>query len=203
MGLIRNKRKCKVTSHMSIGIIGTQPGVGVTHLSLCLANYLCSAKKYRVNYIEICDKSSIYELLKENGIYIGDESCYKFKGVNYYPDSSVALAKRLIFSENAINIVDISHMSLDTISLAMVCTRFFVIGSLKPWCKENYQAFLHYASSIEVDMRRFKYRTGPFDEELADRFSRENHIVVKSLPVLSDPFRLKPSGFDVLENILL
>lgn len=202
MGLRHNKKKLSVSSHISIGIIGTQPGVGVTHLSLCIANFLCSVKRYNVNYIEICDKSSIYELLKEKGIYTGDESCYRFKGIHYYPDASVALTKRLIFSEDAINIIDISHTSQDTLSLAMVCDKFFVIGSLKPWCRENYLAFLHGIILYSLDMRKIKLMTGPLEEKLAVKFSRENHVVVKPLPVLSDPFMLRFPDFKIIENII-
>ena len=42
-----------------IGVIGASPKLGVTHLSLSIANFLCSGLKKKTLYIELCDDSQL------------------------------------------------------------------------------------------------------------------------------------------------
>ena len=199
-------RKLRNTTK-TISIIGASRKLGVTHLSLSLANLLHSVLKQKVIYIELTDESRLLELVGEKQIFIHDMIGFLYKGVTYILACSIDDAIRLINSKEAYIIVDIERFSGRTSEIFDRCDRQIVIGSMKPWCKRDYFTLLEALrggkgiNSGKQNRIKF-YNVGKIKSEKT-LFSKISNCNIEALPIIEDPFSLKEEDFEPLLNMIV
>jgi len=196
---IKINRKTKTM----VGIAGVMDKVGVTHISLSLANLLCSGLKQRVLYIELSNNSQLLSLVGEQPVDICGHTGYIYKGVNYLLQCSVQEAKEAFINWDGSIIVDISTLSDDTLWIFNQCKSQIVIGSMKPWCKKHFYLFINNMKGhIDINNIRFFNKSTIINERERKEFRSEFSQNLATLPDIHDPFHLKESDFKPLLNMI-
>lgn len=188
-------RKTKKT----ISITGVSSKLGTTHLCLCIANYLHSAMKHPVLYIELNSSSCLLPMVGEHLYKLGDMTCYKYKGVIYALSCDSSTALQLINSFDGDVVVDISKLSSDNALVFNQCQKQLVIGSMKPWCKKDLFLFINNMKG-KINITSITYLIkGRID---ARELKKEYPYQSVSLPIIYDPFCLAEDDFNSLYYIL-
>lgn len=196
------KRNKNVHIPNSIGIIGSKSGCGVTHIALMLANFLASALRYPVNYVEVCRKSQIYNLVCDNACQKGDEVCYSYKGVDYFPNATIALAKRLLLDKSSITVIDCGVQSQELYMLLDKCERVLLVGSVMPWCIEDLKLLVQNTVSNYVDIHKTKICVRNCKTVGRSSFLLEHKLALFHVPEGVDPFAIRQSDFETIERLL-
>lgn len=199
-------RKLRNTTK-TISIIGASRKLGVTHLSLCLANFLHSALKQPVIYIEVSDESKLLELVGEKQIFIDDMIGFLYKGVTYILACDAEEAMKLLNNSRAYIILDIQKYSGKTSELFDRCEKRIVIGSMKPWCKRDYFELLQDLKGgkgmYSGKENRIKFYNIGKSKSEKTLFSKISNCSIESMPVIENPFSLKEEDFEPLLNMIM
>lgn len=196
---IRNKKQNR---NKKICVVGVSPKSGVTHLCLCLANFLHSVMGRNVIYIELRRDSDLLNLVGLKQVRIGDITGYKYMGVKYVLTSDVDIVRNLMANEKAWIVVDMEDLNEETQAVFMNSDNRIVIGSLSPWCQKFYYQFIENNKLIINDTDRINYLLTNKTKKLKDAFM--HHIGSKpiDMPIIKDPFSLKEEDFEKLIEFL-
>lgn len=199
--MIIKKRYKSINVPNSIGVMGAKSGCGVTHVALLLANFLSSAQHYSVNYVEVCKRSQIYNFVSDTACYKGEDVCYRYKGVDYFPNATFSLARRLLLDKTSITIIDIGIHSKETYDLIDKCERILVVGSVMPWCVESFQTLVQSIISNYVDIHKIKFCVR--DNRLGRISGLLDHrITLTNIPEGVNPFAIRQSDFEAIQKLL-
>ncbi len=195
-----NKKFKNIKKQKTISIISASRKLGVTHMCLCLANFLSSALKQKVLYIELSDESQLLGMVGEKQITILNKTGFFYKGVNYILACSVEDALSLINDFNGYIVVDIFKYSEETKVIFNRCERRIVIGSMKPWCKKDvYQLMSKLKGG--TGLKNMYYNVCNSQNEKND-FKKMYGCSMESLPYIKNPFSLKEEDFDPLFQMI-
>ena len=195
-----NKKFKNIKKQKTISIISASRKLGVTHMCLCLANFLSSALKQKVLYIELSDESQLLGMVGENQITILNKTGFFYKGVNYILACSVEDALSLINDFNGYIVVDIFKYSEETKVIFNRCERRIIIGSMKPWCKKDvYQLMSKLKGG--TGLKNMYYNVCNSQNEKND-FKKMYGCSMESLPYIKNPFSLKEEDFDPLFQMI-
>ena len=118
---VNNKNKKIKTKKNKICLVGVSPKLGVTHLSLCLANFLSGAGGKKVIYIELRKESQLISVVGINQVSVGEMIGYKYKGVTYVLSDDIEAIRNLMQREKAWFIVDMESLDNDTQTIFTNC----------------------------------------------------------------------------------
>ncbi len=184
-----------------IGICGVNRGVGAMHTALTMANYLRSKKKRPVIFIELSEKSRIYEMVCENKMKVEASVGYGYMGVKYIVSSSINEAMSTIRSTKDNVIVLIENLDKSTAKVWNVCHKKMVIGSMKPWNKQDYVGFIREKIIKEYDMRQISFYGNSLLKKETRDFNKMYECQIKAIPYIEDPFSLSEKDFKRIESI--
>lgn len=196
----RIKQK-KVYPTEIIGLQGVTAGVGATHLTVALANVLCSKERYRVAVAELREDGQIANLLEDE--WFVSEGCVGFvcSGVDYYPKVNIDQVRLL--SGKGYDYLLVLYPPSDTgVSYGEVAHRRIVIGSLQPWNYREYQKFMR-DIYIERDMPSWDLYGQFLTGKQKRKFEAEFHVPIRELPVIEDPFCLGKKDLEYLTSLLV
>lgn len=199
---VRSRRQKKKAFVKSIAVTGTDPGTGVSHLCLALANYLASRERVRVAYLEVGGCSGLLSLLERSGQPEEETGVYRYKGVVYYPAVSVPEAKDLLKLQEDYVILDIAEWSESLPDLLCRCDRRILLGSLKLWRREHYGRFIRDHIIKYMDKEQMEYFSFGLEKKERAWFLSHFHVPVHELPLLSDPFSIRSDDFPFLRQLL-
>lgn len=192
---IRNKNK-------RIAIIAASSKLGVTHMCLCLANFLASGLKEKVLYIELCETSQLLGTVGNKLLSYEGSSAFIHKGVTYVLACSVEEAKRLISSHQGYVIVDINHLDDKTKVIFDQCDKQVVIGSMKSWCIKDLYILIDYLEGGR-DMKNMTFYNKSQSRNENTDFKKIFKYKMKSLPIIEDPFSIKEKDFNELIEMIM
>jgi len=193
--------KITKTKKKTISIIGASRKLGVTHICLSLANFLHSALKREVLYIELAEESQLLSTVGEKQINFDGTVGFVFKGVTYILACDVEKALKLLNSHSGYIIVDIHNYDEKTKCIFERCDKRIVIGSMKPWCRRDLDILLSKMKGVD-DMGMNFYNKTTLKKENAD-FEKEFHRTMKTLPIIDNPFLIKEKEFKPLLEMLM
>ncbi len=191
----------KQITKRKITVLGASNKLGVTHICLCLANFLHSALKQKVLYIELGRESSLLSLVGDTQISLNGITGYKHKGVTYILSCDVNTAINLLNCQTGFIIVDISSLNEDTIQVFNQCENKIVIGSMKAWCKRDLIILLQYLKGV-TDMKTLNFYNLSWIENEMNEFRKEYRSTIYHLPRIDDPFSISEADFDSLYQML-
>lgn len=196
----RMKQK-KVYPTQIIGLWGVTCGVGATHLTVALANFLCSKERYRVAVAELRSDGRIANLMEEE--WFVTEGCVGFcrSGVDYYP--KISADQMRLLSGKGYDYLLVLYPPADTgVVYLESCHRRIVVGSLKPWNYREYQKFMR-DIYLERDMPAWDLRGQFLTGEQKRKFEAEFHVSVKEIPFIEDPFCLRKKDLEYFPSLLV
>ena len=186
----------------SIAVVSASRKLGVTHLCLCLANFLHAALRQKVLYIEVSEDSQLLGMVGEKQIDIRGHIGFLYKGVRYALACNKSEAMELMDQEEGYVILDIDALTDETSNLFFRCSKRIVIGSMKPWCRREfynlYNNMIKGGQGINI-----KYVNKNENVNEIKVFKKEFNCDITSLPVIDDPFRLQESSFEDLSKLIM
>ena len=135
--LLKLKTKTKRKKKNKICFVGATRGIGVTHISLSIANFLHSVEKRKVLYIEVGESSRLMPIIGKKEVWLGDILVYEYKGVYYLLASSINETSRAINMIDADIIVDLGMSNADTKEILLQCDKKVLVLSLQSWMIEK------------------------------------------------------------------
>lgn len=206
---------------MTIGIMGCDTGVGVTHLAIALCNYCCSKQRKKVAYLELHARAEISQLIPESKLYsalkphsakhtlksnLSDStSCpchFQFRGVDYYPHVSDSMIPALLNQGYDYLILDIGSIKEADYSEFLRCDRKLVVGSVAPWKLWRYEEFFRQFVNSQNLGEGFHYLLQMGTWADTSHFIKSHHISMVPIPFIKNPFRLEKELFLFLEELL-
>lgn len=205
--LVRNKKQKlnKNKTKKKICVVGVSPNVGVTHLSLALANFIHSVLGKKVIYIELSENSQLLSVVGMKQVMVGNLLAYEYKGVKYILSNDINAIRNLMLTENAWFIVDIANLNEETQTIFTNCNNRIVIGSLSPWCQREYYEFIDNIGMLDYDTSQITYVNIDMNKKTKKRVSNFNSYIkstVQKMPIINDPFSLEEDNFMELMNLV-
>lgn len=194
--------KYKNIKNKKISIIGVSRKLGVTHMCLCLANFLSSALNKQVLYIEVSESSQLLGLVGATSILLHGITCFKHKGVTYALACNYDQAQMLISAFDGYVIVDLPNYCESTPSIFNQCDVNLVIGSTKPWCIRDLYLFLNTMKGAYDDRDKLRFFNQSQDKNDAKIFKNNYKYNMSLLPIINNPFSLKEEHFDALAQMI-
>ena len=193
------KRKNEKTKKISIA--GVSPKYGVTHLSLCIANFLSSALKKSVLYIELSNESQLLGLVGLHTTTVCDITCYKLKDVTYALACDVSTATCLLNEWPGYVVVDIHRLTWENSPVYNQCEKKILIGSTVPWCIAELFDFINTLKGA-IDMKNILFLRK--NKSIYEINEKSIYIKLNQLPLpeIDNPFSLKESDFESLFQLI-
>lgn len=192
---------------MTIGIIGCQPGSGVTHLAITLSNYCSSRLRQNTACLELHSRNELSQLssqLNEHSDYEEQRitPAFRIQKVDYYPSICSDMIPVLLNRGYGYLILDLGNINEADHQEFLRCDKKLVLGSLSPWKKEKYQEFFHTFDKTMNLGEGFHYlvQTGTYKNIL--NFSKTNHIFMRNVPFINNPFHIEKELFLFLQELL-
>lgn len=192
---------------MTVGILGCEPGAGVTHLCIALANYCASKLQKTTACLELCSPGELSALspehnpaaVQKNGICDTGFSIY---GVDYYPAVQPDLIPTLFNTDYCYLILDMGYADRADWNEFLRCDRKLIVGSLAPWKTYCYESlFCNYSASLKNN-RSFVYLVQTGDKWDIAEFAEKHRIAMKTVPFISNPFQIEKERFLFLQELL-
>ncbi len=177
----------------------------MTHISLCIANFINSVMRQKVVFIELSSDSTLLSVVGKNQVLLKDSVAYKYKGVYYVLTDDVMEVMRLMTSLDAWFVVDMKSLCAETEPIFMACNNKIVIGSLNPWCEREYYKFVEEKILNKIDINEIVFfnNTKNIKKKRSQHFKRLYGRTVETIPIIEDPFSLKEEEFDSIMNMVL
>lgn len=188
----------------TIGIMGTQRGVGVTHLAIMLGNYI-NAKYYKSTAILEINQTGAFEELRKSYV----DKCHEHQGfytfsiagVTYYYKVKKEMLGMIYSQKLEYLIIDFGEMEIDYTQEFLKCNIKIVVGNLNPW---NSSRLIHYMEAfIAMDyMKKIKYVTRFGTYEDIRQINNIYKTSISAAPFEPDPFLIHGGNFEFLDKLL-
>lgn len=182
--------------------MGVSQGAGVTHFCLSVANYLASKEREIVAYIEVGSHSRLLPIVGETWRTEAGQCFCRLHGVDYYPAVSVSEAAALADSRKGYVIFDVTQWTADLPNLLHKSRRKILLGSLKPWCREDYGICIREQIIKNIDKEQMEFFSFCLEREEKIWFLSRFYTPIHDLPLLSDPFSIDRKDFAFLRHVV-
>ena len=193
--------------HTTIGIVGCDPGIGVTHLAISLCNYCASKENLRCAYLELHSRNEVAAIFADTAAtpqppQEGTRLCYTYRNVDYYPQVlSIEIPSLLNLGYDYL-IFDMGSLMEADIPEFLRCDRKLVYGSLASWKAPHYEAFFQQFDTYTNLGEGFCYLLQTGVNKTLSQFSKRHHIHLCNVPFINHPFHISRDLFPFFTTIL-
>ena len=181
----------------SVGILGVQQGVGVTHLCTAMTHYCSEHLKVKTALVELSGHHEIEGIEEYHR-----SKCFRPVKAHYYVNTRCDDMPGIINSGYEQYIVDAGNDYYRVRQEFLRCNQKIIVASLSPWKRRELEDFMS-------DMyRRKELEEGVVFLSLYGKkkdkieFHKRYHIPIFSYPYIEDPFYLKESEARFLRELL-
>ena len=195
-----NKIQKIIKNKKVIGVIGASRKMGVTHICLCIANFLQSALKQNVLYIELAEDSQLLPVVGEKQINFDGHIAFSYKKVTYVLACDGEEAVSLINSWNGHIVIDVADYSKKSYQVLCRCDKKIMIGSLQPWCIKDVEMMIEKLKGDGL-MEKIIY----IYENDTDTKPSGNPLgcAIRTRPFIENPLKLKEEDFNAIVEMIL
>ena len=187
-----------------MGIIGAGRGVGVTHLSVWMANYLTGVRRERTAVLE-WNRHGDFARIKE--FCCGAEKCeiagkadaFKVLDTEYYADAGVEELAACMNTDYRRIIVDYGEITGETMLECARCDRKVIVGALSEW---QAKAFLEEAKKSAKRDQSWSYTTAFGSEEARRELMKRFRMDCLRIPTSVDAFAVTRSDMRFFADLL-
>ena len=184
-----------------IGVVGASRKMGVTHICLSIANFLQSALKQDVLYIELSEDSQLLPVVGEKQINFDGHMAFSYKKVTYVLACDVEEAISLINSWQGHIVIDFADYSKNTYQVFGRCDKKIMIGSMSPWCiRDSIQIYERMKGDGMNGISIFYYQNDTKEENI---FNCSFKCSMLPRPIIENPFKLKEKKFQSIIEMIL
>lgn len=194
--IMRLRNKKVANPNIVVGVMGEAAGLGVTHLSLALANYAAKYLKRNVALLEFGERGTFASLLGQ-----ADEEVHQ-DGITYFPDVTPRKLGQICNMDFDCMVLDLGRDSADARDELMRCKCKLVVGSLSPWRKSEYYGFIERMRANVGSLERFVFLTS-FEDKIEIKHCRRTFGVrVQHIPYIANPLYVKEKEVPFLHSLL-
>lgn len=198
---MRRRAACSPSGRV-IGILGCEPGVGVTHLSVTIANYIGSKLKQKVLLVELNRQDAFLEIQKS---YEGveDEALlsrrFTLYDADYCRDVLPGEMASILNEPYGYFVIDMGSEWRENKDEFLRSDRKLLLGSLAEWRRKQFVTAaeeLRRAGSGIMGMAFLGL------EEDTKYFGKKYGMDLVPVPVIRDPFALTRQQFAFLQTVI-
>lgn len=198
------KKSNQLTALTTVGILGSESGVGVTHLAILLGNYLTAKCNQHTAVVELSGKSSfrnIQRVYKSRHKPKNIGKCFELYDLAYFYEVSTADLSIIYNLGYDIIVLDFGFDYAKARVEYLKCQKKLVIGSVSDWKK------LLFMQKIEMLLKEtggemFQYLALFGEKVECQEWKKLYHIDIRGLPFEPDPYTIHNKNFDFYEKII-
>lgn len=194
---------------VTIGIVGADDHVGVTHLAIMIANYLSSKERFRVAVIDLSQRNSLLELQKIHDSCdkllkkeLMNETMFQVHKVDYYSYVSQRDIANILHLGYRYVIVDFGKVVGEYEHEILRCHQRILVGSCCEWQQNQFKKAVE-MNVMSKDHGIWAYAAFLGINEIRHGLEKKYRIQIHKIPYVEDPFCLSRIHFEPLKNILL
>lgn len=200
----RHKKRKNLEGKLIIGVVGTHIGVGTTHFSILLSNYISACLGRRTAYIE-CSPQNELIYMEEAYCSAGNATSinnpFSLYKVEYYKNAKEKkIAEIMGYGYDCI-VLDIGLANEKMKSEFFRCDKKIVISSLAPWKYFELENFLAKVDST-WDRQHLEYGISFTKKEIVREVSKDYEIPIFQIPYEPDPFAISTDTIKMFERII-
>lgn len=206
--LKRISRQENQPGKLTIGVIGTHHGTGVTHLSILLANYLSQWLGKKVAYVEYGQQedimhmkniySEVYGSTKESS---EEEDFFLIHRVTYYKSVRPAELAEIIGASYDCIILDLGMDFIKNKHEFFRCDRKLVVSSLTPWKQQELERFQQHTCHINQS-DEWLYMIPFVKKRELKQAAKEFRKQFWGIPYEPDPFSLSEETIHLFQKVI-
>lgn len=187
-----------------IGILGTESGCGVTHLSISLASYISGRYRLCTTVAEYNESHAFasleqtYEKLLQKEQNLGE---FFIRGVRYQKESTLEEIKKLCSAGQDTLIIDFGSFEHGKKEIFKNCSSCIVVLSLREWKMPSFESFME-KTQEDRERSAWYYVTGDGYREDIREFEKRYHIHIFKMPYEKDPFQICRENMKFYESLI-
>lgn len=182
---------------ITIGLIGTKTGVGVTHMGVMLAVFLGIVKGNKVAIVERNSISSIRQAMVIRKLINSHNLKTFYKRISTYTAED-DLTEILSLGFDYV-IMDFGCDFANNKSYFLQCRHKLIFASLTWWEMQKLVDFMAVTEGIRG--RSWEFFSYGEISSIKRYFWKNFKVMINGIPYESDPFRLTENGLEFLQNI--
>lgn len=163
--------------------MGSQAGLGVTHLAIALADYTAKRLHARTALAELGERNTLANLWDSDC-----EDGFSMGGVSYYPSVNASEFGYLCNMNYEYMILDLGQDSKMAREELLRCNVKLIVGSLNPWRKHSYYEYIKRLQENSGTLELYTFLALFADKIEIKKCRRTFKAQVKSIPFIADPF---------------
>lgn len=191
----KNKRKANCLETKTIGIVSAGRHTGATHLTICLANLLCSVRGERVAVLEWNSHRDFARIEQLCTGTLGIEKPFRLLDVDYYKEAGSREWEQCMLMSYDWMIIDYGEADEATLYECGRCERRIMLGSLTEW---QQSAFLDQITAEKKWNRGLLFAVTFGSEEFVQTTAKRLRISLYQIPLSVDAFAVTIELFSQL-----
>ncbi len=200
--LMKKIKKEKVQGKFIIGLIGTHPGAGVTHLGIMLSNYFSEYLGCKTAFLE-CGSGSDFQYLQQYfydpGEDIYNRDFFTIHRVTFYKKRNLQGIPEIIGDQYDCIVLDLGTDMVKNKSEFLRCDKKIVVSSLSVWKEHEMRQFIENTKHLR-NSEQWTYVIPFTDHAAVNRVSKKLHRKVYGIPYEPDPFFLTVSVINYFQK---
>ena len=170
--------------------------MGTTHISLALANYICSKLGMKTAYIELNSTNQIHMLSKNEG-----KPSFHYKGIVFYPNTTVTSLSEILQKDYRYFVIDMGVLNTYTTTEFLRCNKQFLVCSQSKWRYPQIKEKINklFKSNHEMNCIQMIMNLSKKESNLHLFFEPRDAFF---MPFIPNPFQLEPKHFIVFSQLL-
>jgi hypothetical protein len=163
--------------------------MGVTHLSIALANYLANVLNMKTALVEVGERNALIHVPKTGRVH-------------YFPQTKgdeLGRIRNLDFQYIVLDVGADSRLSREEF---LRCDGKIVLGSLSPWKSAVYYDYMKKIEMMVGDLRSCTFLSLFGDSGENKKCRRICKVPVKSVPFMKNPFFVKGDETSFLQSLI-
>lgn len=181
----------------SVGILGVQQGVGVTHLAAAMMHYCSSCLKSQTALVELSGNHELEELQKER-----DGRSLHLPREHYFVNADCERMAEIINCGYERYILDMGSEFYRIKREFLRCDTKIIIASLSPWKRRELHYFMSYIYGEEELGGGITFLAQYGKKKDKKDFQKKYRIPIYTFPYIEDPFHLKEAEILFLKNLI-
>jgi len=197
------RRKDFIKNRRSILMfIGTTHGIGLTTFAISFANYLSSYERKRTCYVEMNDGTEAITMESDETVLFENTVGFTLNDLDFFPNADEDDLSCIRKMDYDFILIDAGVRPIESIPQNEF-DRLFIIGSLRPWKKSSYYAFVNEMKNLETDILQGEFFGTLLLKNEKKAFENKFSIAIKELPLLHDPFRLSQNDINFMKKLMV
>lgn len=183
-----------------IGVMGVGRGVGTTHLTIMMGNYLTNGLGKTVALLEL-NRNNTYSEIKRMKCSKISELCFEVNGMDFYEDVSYEDIPKIMANNYNYVILDISSNYILGRNEFLRSHKKIVVGSLSRWKAQEY---LNYFENMQLlcEIPSCKFLSLSKDCEVIKIIKNKYRSTIGQIPFELNPFHIESNHMEWIGKIL-